>query len=131
MFGLIAMGLVLVFRRGLAASPFLVFSILYAIAQVPAYSATFVTGAPIPRWFQALAVGKLLLVVSFYPAFFSPAKHHNPLGLSISLAAKFQLNQIAARLMSAAIYGMGTVVAEVIRIWVLRWLASFGWLPAR
>jgi hypothetical protein len=75
MLGFLCISVVLILRSKLIAVPFLVISIAYATVQLPVYSSIFVIKSPSQNWFVALALGKLLLALTFYPSFFLISHH--------------------------------------------------------
>jgi hypothetical protein len=71
MFAFLLLSIALFLRNKQAGVPFLAITIAYATAQLPVYEGTFVSIRAVPNWFTALAVGKLLIALTFYPAFFT------------------------------------------------------------
>ncbi len=78
---LVMMGGVFVLRYGLFALLPLIANIFYAALQRPIYSGVFVSLNPQPKWFLAVAVGKIIIGSLFYLFFFTPLEKYPVLAL--------------------------------------------------
>jgi len=131
MLGLIGMAIALILRYGPPALAFFVFSFAYSAVQLPVYDATFVSRQEVPGLFQILAIGKLTLLAGFYSAFLTGEKRHDPIRFIGWLVNSFsQLNRVLAWLVVLVLGVLGTVVAEILRRWLLKLIYELGLLPS-
>ena len=125
MFAFLLVSVALFLRNKLTAVPFLVITIAYATVQLPIYHGTFVSLGDVSNWFTALAVGKLLIALTFYPAFFSARTSaritlrslvaHRP-----ALSAYLVQAPLVRKLVHAAFWVAMVAIEEIIRTSVTR-----------
>jgi len=119
MFAFLLLSVALFLRNKATAVPFLVVTFAYATAQLPVYNGTFVNIRNVSNWLTALAIGKLLVALNFYPAFLT-ARTSAPITLKSLVENKPRLSTyletpVVRRIAKPGLWALAIIAEECIR----------------